>query len=117
MTGVLGGFAALMAVIAVGWVVGRAGILGAGAEVVLSRLAFFVATPALLFLTLAHADPGEVLSAGLIGTAGSAVLVALLFVVAAWWRWRLPAASRDPASTANPTGAMTSTWKSSTGAT
>ena len=92
MTGVLGGFAALAAVIAVGWIVGRAGILGPGAEVVLSRLAFFVATPALLFLTLAHADPGEVLSAALVGTAGSAVLVALAFVVVAWWRWRLPAA-------------------------
>ena len=92
MTGVLGGFAALAAVIAVGWVVGRAGILGAGAEVVLSRLAFFVATPALLFLTLAHADPGEVLSAALVGTAGSAVLVALAFVALAWWRWRLTGA-------------------------
>jgi predicted permease len=92
VTGVLGGFAALGAVIAVGWVVGCAGILGAGAEVVLSRLSFFVATPALLFLTLADADPGEVLSAALIGTAGSAVLAALAFVVVAWWRRRLPAA-------------------------
>jgi predicted permease len=92
VTGVLGGFAALAAVIAVGWVVGRAGILGTGAEVVLSRLSFFVATPALLFLTLADADPGAVLSAALIGTAGSAVLAALAFVVVAWGRWRLPSA-------------------------
>ena len=88
MTGVLGGFAALVAVIAVGWVVGRVGILGAGAEVVLSRLSFFVATPALLFLTLADAVPGEVFSLGLIASGGSAVLIALLFAAVAWWRWR-----------------------------
>ena len=92
MTGVLGGFAALAVVIAVGWIVGRSGILGAPAEGVLSRLSFFVATPALLFLTLAEADTGVVFSAALIGTAGSALLAALLYAGLAWWRWRLPAA-------------------------
>jgi malonate transporter and related proteins len=92
VTGVLGGFAALAAVIAVGWIVGRAGILGAPAEGVLSRLSFFVASPALLFLTLAEADTGAVFSAALIGTAGSALLAALLYAGLAWWRWRLPAA-------------------------
>ena len=92
MTGVLGGFAALAAVIAVGWIVGPAGILGAPAEGVLSRLSFFVASPALLFLTLAEADTGAVFSAALIGTAGSALLAALLYAGLAWWRWRLPAA-------------------------
>ena len=56
MSGVLGGFAALAAVIAVGWLVGRTGLLGAEAPGMLSRLSFFVATPALLFLTLAEAD-------------------------------------------------------------
>ena len=92
MSGVLGGFAALAAVIAVGWVVGRSGLLGAEAPGMLSRLSFFVATPALLFLTLADADTATVLSRALVGTAGSAVLVALLYAGLAWWRWRLPAA-------------------------
>jgi malonate transporter and related proteins len=92
VSGVLGGFAAVAVVIAVGWVVGRSGILGAQAEGVLSRLSYFVATPALLFLTLAGADAGAVLSAGLIGTAGSAVLVAFLYAGLAWWRWRSSAA-------------------------
>ena len=55
----------------------------------LSRLSFFVATPALLFLTLADADPGVLLSAALLGTAGSAVLCALLYAALARWRWRL----------------------------
>lgn len=92
MNGVLGGFAALVAVIVTGWVVGRSGVLGAGASAVLSRVSFFVATPALLFLTLAEADPAAVLSAALVASAGSAVLVALVYVVLARWRWRVPAA-------------------------
>jgi predicted permease len=92
VTGVLGGFAALAAVIALGWVVGRTGILGAGAEAVLSRVSFYVATPALLFLTLGAADPGAVVSVALAATAGSAVLAGLLYAALAWWRWRPGAA-------------------------
>jgi predicted permease len=92
VNGVVEGFAALVAVIAVGWVVGRVGILGPGAAGVLSRLSFYVATPALLLLTLADADPAALVSAALVGTAGSAVLSALLYVAVARWRWRLPAA-------------------------
>jgi malonate transporter len=92
VTGVLAGFAALVAVIAVGWAVGRTGIAGSDAAGVLSRVSFFVATPALLFLTLSEADTAAVLSVALIGSAGSAALVALLYAGLAWWRWRLPAA-------------------------
>ncbi|SEL92204.1 hypothetical protein SAMN04515665_12339 [Blastococcus sp. DSM 46786] len=92
MSGVLGGFAALAAVIAVGWAVGRSGILGGDAPGILSRLSFFVATPALLFLTLGRADTGTVASLALVATAGGAVATALLYAGLAWWRWRLPAA-------------------------
>jgi malonate transporter and related proteins len=90
VTGVLTGFAALAVVIAVGWAVGRTGILGAEAPGILSRLSFFVATPALLFLTLGKADVGTVLSVSLVGTAGSAAAVALVYAGLARWRWRLP---------------------------
>jgi predicted permease len=100
---VLGGFAALVAVIAVGWGVGRTGVLGGGAAGMLSRLSFFVATPALLFLTLAEADTATVLSLALIGSAGSAALVALLYAGLARWRWRLPAAQLT-------TGALASSY-------
>ncbi|MGY1632797.1 AEC family transporter [Geodermatophilus sp. SYSU D01186] len=103
MNAVLGGFAALAAVIAVGWLVGRAGTLGAGASEVLSRLAFYVATPALLFLTLAEADPSVLVSAHLVATAGSAVGCALLFVVLARWRRRVSAADLT-------TGALASSY-------
>ena len=103
MSGVLGGFAALATVIAVGWVVGRSGILGSEAPGMLSRLSYFVATPALLFLTLGAADTHAVLSAALIGTAGSAVLVALLYAGLAWWRWGMPPAQLT-------TGALASSY-------
>ncbi|MDQ2585041.1 AEC family transporter [Saccharothrix yanglingensis] len=92
MNAVLGGFSALIAVIAVGWVTARTGVLGDGAAVVLSRLSFYVATPALLLLTLADADPSALFSPTLVATAGSAVLCALLFVAVGRWRWRMPAA-------------------------
>jgi malonate transporter len=100
---VVGGFATLVAVIVVGWVVGRAGVLGGAAAGVLSRLSFYVATPALLLLTLADAEPAVLFSTGLLGTAGSAVLCALLFAGPARWRWRM-----KPAELA--TGALASSY-------
>ncbi|MER5265646.1 AEC family transporter [Actinosynnema sp. NPDC002837] len=88
MNAVLSGFATLVAVIAVGWIAGRARVLGEGAAGVLSRLSYFIATPALLLLTLADADPSVMLSPTLVATAGSAVVCALVYLVVAWWRWR-----------------------------
>jgi predicted permease len=103
MNSVLVGFGALVAVIGVGWVAGRARVLGDGAAGVLSRLSYFVATPALLLLTLAEADPGVLLSPALVASAGSAVLCALAYAALARWRWR----SR-PAELA--TGALASSY-------
>jgi malonate transporter len=85
---VLVGFGALVAVIAVGWVAGRTRVLGEGAAGVLSRLSYFVATPALLLITLAEADPGVLLSPALVASAGSALLCALFYITVARWRWR-----------------------------
>ena len=103
MTAVLGGFAALAVVIAVGWLTGRTGALGPDAAGVLSRLSYYVATPALLLLTLADADPAALLSAALVATGGSALLVAAVYVVLARWWWRL-----RPAQLA--TGALASAY-------
>jgi predicted permease len=99
----VGGFAALAAVIAVGWVVGRTGILGPEAPGILSRLSFYVASPALLFLTLGRADAAAVVSVALVASAGSAVVAAVLYTGLAWWRWRLPAAQLT-------TGALASSY-------
>jgi malonate transporter and related proteins len=80
VNGVIDGFVVIGVVIAVGYLVGRAGVLGPAATHVLSRAAFFVASPALLFMTLARADVGAVFSEGLVVTAVTSALACLLYV-------------------------------------
>lgn len=92
MAGVLSGVALVAVVIAVGYVLGRTGVLGPGADTVLARLAFFAATPALLFVTLVGADPTVVFSASaLVNVIVAAVLASIYAVVARGW-WRRPGA-------------------------
>ena len=80
MNGVLEGFVVIGAVVAVGYLVGRAGVLGPTATTVLSRTAFFVATPALLFVTISHADVGAVFSQNFVVTAVTSTLTCALYV-------------------------------------
>ena len=79
MSGVLVGFAIIGVVILIGYVVGRAGVLGDHAPFVLSRIVFFVLSPALLFTVLADADIHQLFSSMLAVSAISAVLACLLF--------------------------------------
>ncbi|MEU3829866.1 AEC family transporter [Streptomyces sp. SID486] len=80
MAGVLSGFAVIAVVIGAGYVLGRRGTLGAQGGEVLTRLAFTVAGPALLFTTLARADLSVLFSARLLVTALSTAAVAGAFV-------------------------------------
>ncbi|MYW68511.1 AEC family transporter [Streptomyces sp. SID8379] len=80
MQGVLNGFAVIAIVIAVGYVIGRRGYLGEGGREVLTKLAFHVATPALLFTMLAKADLSLILSPSLLVTALSTAVTAGIFV-------------------------------------
>ncbi|MEU6641804.1 AEC family transporter [Saccharomonospora sp. NPDC046836] len=80
MNGVIEGFLAIGVIIAVGYAAGRAGVLGPSATQVLSRTAFFIASPALLFVTLAQADVGAVFSEDLIVTGVTSSLACLLYV-------------------------------------
>lgn len=66
MGGVLIGFGIIAVVVLAGYLVGRSGIAGPSAGFVLNRIAFFVASPALLFSTLARADPRVVFSVQLL---------------------------------------------------
>ena len=94
---VLSGFTVVWVIILVGYFTGRTGVLGTHGQAVLSRTAFFVASPALLFDTLAAADVQAVLGPQLI--------------VAGIWpccRGHLPAGSRfllPPATAPNHLGA------------
>ncbi|MEU0743441.1 AEC family transporter [Streptomyces sp. NPDC006134] len=88
MQGVLTGFAVIAVVIGVGYVLGRGGRLGEQGSEVLTRLAFHVASPALLFTTLARADLSVVFSARLLVTALSTAAVMGVFIaVGAVRRW------------------------------
>ncbi|GAA3813044.1 AEC family transporter [Streptomyces chiangmaiensis] len=80
MQGVLSGFAVIAVVIAVGYVLGRGGHLGEYGQEVLTKLAFHVASPALLFTTLAHADLSVIFSSRLLVTAMSTAAAAGAFV-------------------------------------
>jgi malonate transporter and related proteins len=88
VNGVLEGFVVIGVVVAVGYFVGRVGVLGPAATTVLSRTAFFVASPALLFVTISRADVGAVFSASLVVTAVTSAVVCALYVPVALLRRR-----------------------------
>ncbi len=73
----------------VGWLIGRGRLLGAGAERVLARTVFAVATPALLLVTIARADLHLLLSRTALVTALSTLVVAGLALAGARGLWRL----------------------------
>ncbi|GAA4299679.1 AEC family transporter [Streptomyces venetus] len=80
MQGVLSGFAVIAVVIGVGYLIGCRGYLGDGGREVLTKLAFHVASPALLFTTLAQADLSVIFSNRLLVTAMSTAAAAGVFV-------------------------------------
>ena len=87
MIGVLEGFFVIAVIIFVGFGLGRAGILGPNAQQVLSRLVFFVATPALLFETLQKSAVEQVFNANLLVQMSSAAITLLLYLGLARWWW------------------------------
>lgn len=90
MSGVLIGFAIIGFVIFVGYIVERFRIAGAEAGRVLNRMAFFVATPALLFTVLVHADVRVLFSAFLITVICSVAVGAVIYIVVARFFFRTP---------------------------
>ena len=91
MAGVLTGFGIIALVILVGYIAGRFGVGGPAAPFVLNRIAFFITNPALLFVTLAHADLKVVFSTQLLVAAIAAVVSAGLFVLLSRLFFRRPA--------------------------
>lgn len=76
MSGVLTGFAVIAAVIGTGYLLARYAVLGDGGGEILTKLAFHVASPALMFETLSRADLALLASAPLAVTALSALAMA-----------------------------------------
>jgi predicted permease len=87
---VLTGFGIIAFVILVGYVAARVGIGGPSAGFVLNRIAFFITNPALLFVTLAHADLRVVFSAQLLVGGAAAVLSGGLYLLLSRLLFRRP---------------------------
>ncbi len=66
MSGVLTGFAIIGAVIALGYVIERTNLIGENAQRPLSRLIYFVASPALLFTVMVDANVEVLFSVGVL---------------------------------------------------
>jgi malonate transporter and related proteins len=80
---VLEAFTVIITVIAAGVVVGRRGVLGENAKMVLNRTAFHIGVPALLLISLADAEPKQVFSLALLVSAIAALaLYAAYFLIA-----------------------------------
>lgn len=90
MLGVLTGFTVVWIIILVGYLIGRLGVLGDNAQTVLSRLAFFVASPALLLVTMSDADLHTVFSLPLLVASVSAFITAGVFMLCTRWWLRRP---------------------------
>ncbi|MGN7247931.1 AEC family transporter [Janibacter anophelis] len=85
---VLTGFATIAAVIALGALLAHIRLVDVQAQILLSRLAFFVASPALMVTTIGDADVGQVLSRNLVATTASVVVSAAIYLAGARWVWR-----------------------------
>ncbi len=88
MLGVLAGFATIGIIIGVGFVLAQLKILDVTAQGVLSRTAFYVASPALMITVLGTTDIHRLLSANLIASLGSVVVAATAAVLLARLAWR-----------------------------
>lgn len=87
MQGVLAGFATIGLVIGVGFLLAALRILDAGSQRVLARLAFFVASPALMITVLGDTDVHRLFSANLIASLGGVAVSALTYVALARLVW------------------------------
>lgn len=88
MQGVLAGFATITTVIGLGFLLAQLKILDATAQGVLTRVAFYVASPALMITVLGGTDIHRLFSANLIASLGSVAVVATTAVLLARLLWK-----------------------------
>lgn len=88
MQAVFSGFATIALVIALGYLLAAFRVLDASAQHLLSKLAFFVASPCLLLTVVSGTDVAMLFSRSLVATAGGVLVAALPYVVVARWHWR-----------------------------
>jgi malonate transporter and related proteins len=86
--GVLEGFATIGTIIALGFVLAHFKVLEADSQVLLSRLSFFVASPALMITVLGNADVSNVFSKNLAASAGAVAVTGAIYIALARLLWR-----------------------------
>jgi len=86
--GVLSGFATIGIIIGLGFLLAQLRILDVTAQNVLTRTAFYVASPALMVTVLGRADVHRLLSANLIASLGSVALAATAAVLVSRLLWK-----------------------------
>jgi malonate transporter and related proteins len=90
--GVVEGFATIGIVIALGVLLAQVGVLDLTGQHVLSRLSFFVASPALMVTVVGGTDVAHVFSKNLAATAVAVLVCAVLYLGASMLIWRNPIA-------------------------
>jgi malonate transporter len=85
--GVLAGFATIGIVIGVGFLLAELRILDASSQRILARIAFFVASPALMITVLGNTEVHRLFSANLVASLGGVAVSALIFVALARLVW------------------------------
>lgn len=95
MLGVLQGFALILGVIGAGYLTALFRVVEGDQRRVLNNVAFYVATPALLFTVLSQSDPSVMLSPVILVTSAAAIIVAAVFVTASrlWFKRDLASAT------------------------
>ena len=88
MQGVLTGFATIGIIIGLGFLLAQLKVLDAAAQGVLTRIAYYVASPALMVTVLGGTDVHRLLSANLIASLASVVVAATIAVLLARLLWK-----------------------------
>jgi malonate transporter len=85
---VLAGFATIGTIIALGALLAHVKILDGASQRMLARLAFYVASPALMVTVLGETKVSQLFSANLVASLGGVVVTATTYVVLARFVWR-----------------------------
>lgn len=88
MPGVLSGFVTIGAIIGLGMLLAQVKILDAASQAMLARIAFFVASPALMVTVLGDTDVATLFSASLVASIGSVVIAAGTYLALARMVWK-----------------------------
>lgn len=101
MLDVLTGFAIIFVVIGVGWILAQRGVIGQGdARLMFNRVAFYAATPSLIFSSVAVSDPVHFISPVVIVVSVATVITSIIYLIISriFFRQDIPTTTMGAAS-------------------